>query len=67
MQTAMKPQILAPQTRPQGGVKDFAEGYRQPVQESGFAPAASDSFDPIHYPAERRLGDVKWSSCQDQS
>jgi len=59
MQAAMKPQILSPQTRPQGGVKDLAHRHRQPVQESGLAPAASDSFDPIHHPAEARLGDVR--------
>ena len=59
MQAAMKPQILAPRTRPQRGVKDFAEGHRQPVQELGLAPAASDPFHPIRHPAERRLGDVR--------
>jgi len=58
MQAAMKLQILAPQIRPQRGVKDFAESHRQPVQEPGLAPAASDSFDPIDHAAEARLGDV---------
>jgi len=55
----MKLEILAPQTYPRRGVKDLAHGHRQPVQESGLAPAAADSFDPIHHPAEGRLGDVR--------
>jgi len=59
MQTAMKLQILAPQTCPQRGMKDFAKGYRQPVQEPGLAPAAFDSFYPIQHSAERRLADVR--------
>jgi len=59
MQAAVKPQILSPQTSPQREVKDFVEGHRQPVQEPGLAPAASDPFHPIHDPAERRLGDIR--------
>lgn len=50
---------MAPQTCPQCGVKDLAHRHRQPVQEPGLAPAAADSFDPIHHPAEARLGDVR--------
>jgi hypothetical protein len=46
VQAAMKLEILAPQTYPQRGVKDLAHRHRQPVQESGLAPAATDSFDP---------------------